>query len=134
MSRSEEFRKSALYHGTTHPFEIGDIIEPRQRPGGFREPLAFAAEDPRAASVFAAAKALKHDLPPRLFNVEPLEDDETHKTEEGLGGMMISRSKRGFRVTGKATPTEKDPLGNTLKYTRESTRDSSGLVIPPPPK
>ena len=128
MSRNEEFRNSALYHGTTHPFEVGDIVEPRNLPA------AFAAEDPRAASVFAAAKARKHDLPPRLFQVEPLEDDDTYTSEEGIGGMKISRSRRGFRVTGESTPTEKDPLGNPLKYTRESTRDSSGLVIPPPPK
>lgn len=84
--------------------------------------------------MFAAAKARKHDLPPRLFQVEPLEDDDTYTSEEGIGGMKISRSRRGFRVTGESTPTEKDPLGNPLKYTRESTRDSSGLVIPPPPK
>jgi hypothetical protein len=117
MSRSEEFRKSALYHGTTHPFEIGDIVEPRM--SGFKNFMAFAAEDPRAASVFAAAKARKHDLPPRVFTVEPLEDDDSYATEEGLGGMIISRSKKGFRVTGKATPTEKDPLGNTLKYKKD---------------
>lgn len=114
MGRNEEFRKSALYHGTTHPFEIGDVVTPQTFS------VAFAASDPRGASLYAASGARATGDPARLFEVEPLEDDDTYKEEHiPRTGFITATSRKGFRVVGKSTPTEKDPTGGSIRYTKE---------------
>jgi hypothetical protein len=112
-----DFQSSALYHGTTHPFTVGDIIEPRS------QSLAFATDNPALAHLHAATtvEGLHNDLlddegemseanqkvadsiTPRVFTVEPLENDDTYhevRNPDDPKRIVEVSSRKGFRVTG----------------------------------
>jgi len=96
-----------LFHGTAHPFKIGDIVRPR-----YPMVHAFATTDPDKARSraydavsYAWSDAVKDNPelvysdweeanPPRVFSVEPIDETEVHEH-----GHIIS--KQGFRVTGE---------------------------------
>lgn len=106
-----------LFHGTTHPFNVGDIIKPRRETGVKTvyedkghwawnyEGDAFATTDPSNAKRFADERVEKVGGTPRVFKVEPLEDD--FPTVDEFGGYdknnnyTAFRSSKGFRVVGE---------------------------------
>jgi hypothetical protein len=110
MSRSEEFRESALYHGTAHPFQIGDVVTPMNMG------VAFAASDPRAASIYSSIRSHVTGKPARLFQVQPIEGDDTVEQKETRTGHVIATSKKGFKVVSEEEPSDTDPVGGKLKY------------------
>lgn len=96
-----------LFHGTVHPFKVGDLVRPRH-------PTVYAfattdADKARSRAYDAVSYAwsdavranpeLRYDdwekaNPPRVFSVEPIGETEVHEH-----GHIIS--KHGFRVTGE---------------------------------
>jgi hypothetical protein len=83
MSRNEEF-----YHGTTHPFTEGDVIEPR------RHVAAFATTSEQEAANYANYRASTDGaLFGMVYSVEPI-----GPTKKDIGKVVTSRG--GFRVTG----------------------------------
>lgn len=110
MSRTEEFQNSALFHGTAHPFQVGDVVTPMNMPA------AFAASDPRSASIYSSIRSRVTGQPGRLFQVEPLQDDDTYEEKETRTGAKIATSRKGFKVVAEARPSKVDPVGSKLKY------------------
>lgn len=94
-----------LFHGTTHPFQAGDIVEPRSR--NIMPQVAFASDDESLARTYAGILADKgvtgggirmgQTGPARVFEVEPV-DPEENLTYHGWG-KGIYTSRKGFRVT-----------------------------------
>lgn len=83
MPRPDGPQFEKLYHGSREAdLEPGDLIEPRNYPG-IKEPVAFAAPSKNVAKSFSQEG--------RLYQVEPLEDDE-----------LVSRPMRNYR----GNPTE----------------------------
>ena len=95
MSRNDEFRNSALYHGTAHPFEIGDEITPQNMPH------TFATTSLRTASRYALRRQ-RTGVPGQVFTVEPIDADEIVAGEPSSSGDVNVASRKGFRVTGTA--------------------------------
>jgi hypothetical protein len=103
MTRNNaDFQQSALFHGTVHPFQIGDIIEPRNGNPVYAGSLEYAEnhaarredhEYNRIANEKGHEEAAK--ITGKVFEVEPL--DETEETGKGddKGNVM---SSKGFRV------------------------------------
>jgi hypothetical protein len=115
MGRSnKEFQQSALFHGTAHPFRKGDIVVPGN------DGYAYATPDIKYAQYRAeqAVPFLWEDLkkqnptwnkpggkqydefaqenPPRIFQVEPIDEIESTDNTGGDKGNVMS--KKGFRV------------------------------------
>jgi hypothetical protein len=86
MSRNEEFRSAAMFHGSRYPFEPGDIVVPQSEKG-----LAFATNSKEHASSFG-----------HVFEVEPVDPDEVQDWQPPNNNTVIYRSKKGFRVKGRA--------------------------------
>lgn len=92
---AEDTLSQALFHGTTHAFKPGDIVEPRQSKFGHG---AFATTDPGIAHAFG-------DDPERLersghlmgmvYEVEPVDKNEKLQVH-GADDMLVSQ--KGFRV------------------------------------
>lgn len=101
MARNEEFKNSALYHGTHHPFQIGDVIEPRHiapdspysRP---QDAKAWATPDAEGAFRFGS----RNGKAAKVFQVEPLEHGEPkYLNDDPNSGQVYS--KKGFKVVKK---------------------------------
>jgi hypothetical protein len=97
--RNSNFRDSALYHGTSHPFEIGDIIEPRHieptnpynRPSDAK---AWATPNADAAFSFGSRRTGKAA---KVFQVAPIEPSEPkYLNDDPNSGQVYS--KKGFKV------------------------------------
>ena len=94
---NKDFQDQVLYHGSSHPFNVGDTVVPGGRGNG----VAFATPYIDHAKFYAGKKG-------SVFTVEPLPDDETYEeqhewapnNEKGKLGYMTS--EKGFKVTGKA--------------------------------
>jgi hypothetical protein len=105
MGRNEEFRNSALYHGTNHPFEIGDVVVPGTHG-------AYATIDAGVAKAYAEDKAMTEVSPvneyriPKVYTVEPLDYDEAGPDRYDTPGVTVS--EKGFRVTGRVNVEDKD--------------------------
>ena len=108
-NRNDEFKSSALYHGTVHPFSVGDIVEPRNGNPAYATPsLEYATRhadrreiheyNKTAASGRAEDHAKAELITGQVYQVEPL--DATEKTGMGddTGNVM---SQKGFRVVKK---------------------------------
>ena len=90
-----------LYHGSTHPFGIGDIIKPT------KDGVAWSTKHPNVAAMYAEMgnvrsmdpyhKGPKSDpvLFGTVYKVEPLDDI----TEDDVVGGVF-KSTKGLRVTG----------------------------------
>lgn len=106
MSRNEEFKIAALYHGTNHPFQIGDEIVPGTHG------VAYATTNVGVAKAYATDKALYDERMspvleysvPKVYTVEPLDPDEAGPDRYGTPEVTVSG--RGFRVTGKVNLTD----------------------------
>ena len=95
-----------LYHGTTHPFEVGDIVKPRLSSSGNRE--AFAGSDYELAYKYALNKSKSGETgrgrkisgakgaEARVYRVEPLDPKENLTGHGYPEGFYVS--KRGFKV------------------------------------
>ena len=92
-----DFEESALYHGTSHPFEVGDIVEPRMLG------KAWATNSYETASRYGRQGVT------RVFRVEPLVTGEP--TSNSVGGKRYISSEWGFRVLG-----EVDEEGNDKSW------------------
>lgn len=108
---NKDFQESALYHGTTHPFEVGDVVLPAKTAGvesGWKvndpegtvvgkdvDEHAFATPDLETARHFAGINsgpnAKRH-----VFQVEPVDPTEP-EIRQGIDFPEI-RSKKGFKV------------------------------------
>lgn len=110
-----DFQNSALYHGTIHPFSVGDVVTPR---GVWGDGYAWATPNVDVAKRrgedhvnYGWSDAVKEankkgelispskweaENPPRVYIVEPVDADEAETTEHGH-----ARSRKGFRVTGE---------------------------------
>lgn len=110
-NRNSNFRGSALYHGTPHPFSIGDHITPQGD-----EPYAFATPDIEYASdhagkreAFEYSKATRSGKPEdhaaassiegRVYQVEPLSND-AFRHSDNTDAVV---SKTGFRVVKRVS-------------------------------
>jgi hypothetical protein len=104
MTRNNaDFQASALFHGTVHPFQIGDIVEPRNgNPAYATANLEYAkthagrredVESNRVANQQGHEEAAK--ITGKVFQVEPLDDAEATGKGDDKGNVM---SAKGFRV------------------------------------
>jgi hypothetical protein len=74
MSASD-YLSQQLFHASVHPFNKGDIIEPRTRPLG-GNPVAYATTSLNAASLFAQQRAIDAGADSaHVYVVEPMADD-----------------------------------------------------------
>lgn len=83
MPRNHEFKSSALYHGSAHPFKIGDIVEPRSYAG-----VAYASTNRDVAAGYG----------PNVYTVEPV--GEVQRQAGAAKEFGIYHSRDGFRVIG----------------------------------
>ena len=98
-----------FFHGTTHPFAVGDSIIPVARRGA--NPLhdetdadyAYATRDLGSARFWAdqAWEKQKSEGEPRVYGVEPLERD-IKQDMHSLNDDDV-RSNAGWRVIGEVT-------------------------------
>jgi len=88
-----DFEEQALYHGTHHPFEVGDVIAPSKISRGYGDHFAYATPLKRIAE----ANAKKRSDSGTVYTVEPLDKDEAKWSED----KAVVTSRHGFRVIGK---------------------------------
>jgi hypothetical protein len=112
--RNANFKSSALYHGTLHPFNIGDVVEPRNSDYAYATPdVEYALNHVDRAIHSRAWEAAKRANPtyntpggkqfhewaaeqePKVFQVEPLGEVESTGFGDDKGNVM---STAGFRV------------------------------------
>lgn len=121
MARNQEFKSSALFHGTTHPFEIGDVVLPASTTGVSSHWLKILKENPEemgtkvaqdvaerahatrnydAANWYAhvAAAETGKDTDANVYEVVPLDPKEA---QEGPHLREEVTSKKGFKVVKK---------------------------------
>lgn len=92
-----------LYHATTFPFNVGDVVEPRNGNPAYATPdLDYAiqhagkredADYNRVANSQGHAEAAK--ITGKVFQVEPLDSTEETGAGDDKGNVM---SLKGFRV------------------------------------
>lgn len=94
-----DFQASALYHGSYHPFEIGDVVEPSAS-----RKLAFASPQLETARMFAKGVNRKTNTTGgRVFEVEPVDPNEGKilepvKMKGAYGHTTEVASQKGFKV------------------------------------
>jgi hypothetical protein len=104
MTRNNaDFQASALFHGTVHPFQIGDIVEPRNGNPAYATPTLEYAENHagrredveynRIANQKGHEEASK--ITGKVFEVEPIDETEDTGKGDSKGNVM---SSKGFRV------------------------------------
>jgi hypothetical protein len=108
-ANNADFKASALFHGTAHPFKEGDIVLPAKTAGVYSY---WKAADPEGKvvdldvdekayatpSLDWARKFAKVDshTPGYVFEVEPLDNDEV-ETKPGTDYDEV-KSRKGFRI------------------------------------
>lgn len=107
MTRNNaDFQASALFHGTVHPFQIGDIVEPRNgNPAYATTDLEYATNHAGKKESLEYSKATRSGRPEdhaaaesiegRVFQVEPLDEAEATGKGDDKGNVM---SSKGFRI------------------------------------
>jgi len=92
MVRSSAMEEQRYYHGTSHPFQPGDMVDPSYELGGRRgNSHAFMTSDPQVAHNYAKHKAWAQGMfddtvQPHAFEVRPtgpVEKDDTVGDEFG---------------------------------------------------
>ena len=95
---ASDYLSSALFHGSKHLFEKGDIVTPKTK-GDY----AYVTTDRDYAGSHG-----------KVYTVEPLDHDEyssttsvayrsEHLNTDSVEDYAVGVSKKGFRVTGKGT-------------------------------
>lgn len=79
MTRSNQ----EFFHGTSHNFNIGDVVEPRSYAG-----VAYASTNRDVAAEYG----------PNIYKVEPIEDVQRQAGAAKEFG--IYHARKGFRVIG----------------------------------
>ena len=121
MTRNNaDFQASALYHGTAHPFQIGDVILPAAMRGMRPDMIddgqddlsvdsdvhekVYATDDLGTAHGYAHFNA-QDAKDARVYQVEPVDKKETLQVRSAVdGGDVVPNdprefiSKKGFRV------------------------------------
>lgn len=94
----------ALFHGTAHPFQPGDVVNPTDTEWGDK-PMAWATPDRAHAEAIASAKARRHNRSnpgdqrsPHVFEVEHVSGPAD------IWGSRHVADPQGFRVKRKVTP------------------------------
>lgn len=154
MPRNEEFKNSALYHGTPHVFKPGDEILPAKKigkKGSAESNLAYASKDFPVAKFMAWEQNNFNgsnfhpdapEPPEHVYRVEPLDPSEklgSHSslmhvaqpdTETGYGKARDVTSRVGFRVLSKVQDPEKlnDMLRVKAGKTNKKFEDAGGEV------
>lgn len=115
MTRNNaDFQSSALFHGTVHPFQIGDIVKPMNGDShAYATPDIDYATDraerslntywqraKRIHSKYGTPDGKQYDQwekenPPKVFQVEPVDEHEETGAGEDKGNV---KSTKGFRV------------------------------------
>jgi len=102
-----DFEESALYHGTVHPFNLGDVVIPKNYSH------AFATDSKHEARAYADSEAeietkLRGEtVPARVFTVEPVDQEENlivNRVKYPLAKSRktkIFKSQKGFKITGE---------------------------------
>jgi len=80
-----------LFHGTSHPFEVGEVVEPRNG-------AAWVTSSGSMARTFAQWKSDTTGNPARVFQVEPLDPSEV--AEVPAPHYKVFKSTKGFKVVG----------------------------------
>lgn len=94
-----DFQQSALFHGSPHPFTVGDVIEPRNKHRfGI---VAFATPGIHTAKAFAKQTRLAG--PGSVFQVEPVDPSEPtvynpEQMRNAPEGHKEVISEKGFKV------------------------------------
>lgn len=133
MSRSEEFKKSVLYHGTHQVFSVGDVVKPGNEVGVYNwqpnDTQAYATDDLGAAMYFAnesannASEKAQRRINGRVYHVSPINENDT-STKPMRDVKMYSASGEtpneissptGFKVTGEVPQEELPSLGNLMQ-------------------
>lgn len=113
-NRNDEFKSSALYHGTLHPFNIGDVIEPRVSSYAYATPdIEYAQRHVERRIEGTEWEKAKRENPtynkpggkqfheweaeqdPKIFQVEPVGKVEPTGTYDDKNNVM---SLQGFKV------------------------------------
>jgi hypothetical protein len=87
-----DFQAQVLFHGSPHPFSIGDVVEPRNYRG---IPTAFAAPYESTAKVFAKRPG------GHVVAVEPVDQEEEllRRPIKGFPNQTEILSSKGYKVT-----------------------------------
>lgn len=107
--RNANFQSSALYHGTTHPFNIGDTVEPRNgNPAYATADLDYAITHADRREMHEYDKVARSGRPEdhakaalitgQVYQVEPLDETEGTGMGDDKGNVM---SQKGFKVIKK---------------------------------
>jgi len=115
MGRNNNDFAKGLFHGTNHPFEIGDIILPTS------SDAAYATHNEEYAQQVAEEKAeqRRYENPelhvPKIYRVEPVDPEEV--ASRNVPGFPPS-SQKGFRVIGlhKQLPARKALVDRPYDY------------------
>lgn len=104
-----DFQNSALYHGTVHPFQVGDVVTPGEDGKAWATSDLGVAHDRAKQWVGFKWNDLTREgkntnygeheknTPPRVFKVEPIGEVEEHDSDD----YRAVSSKKGFRVLGE---------------------------------
>jgi len=96
-----DFKSQVLYHGSQHPFEVGDVVTPQDG-----EP-AYATSDVHLAAYYASipygqGPVISKSFPAgHIAVVEPLDAQEPKTSTLHDETNIVAKSAKGFRVTGK---------------------------------
>lgn len=107
--RNANFQSSALYHGTIHPFEIGDTVKSMNGdPAYATHDLDYAVNHADRREMHEYSKATTSGKPEdhakaalitgKVFQVEPLGETESTGMGDDKGNVM---SYAGFKVIKK---------------------------------
>lgn len=89
------------YHGSTHPFSSGDLVEARHTTG--KEVAAFATDDPKVAEDHVRSRLDygrgQGSLFGMVYSVDRLPEDTVTQVKVP-GAYNMEFSKQGYRVKG----------------------------------
>ena len=135
MSASDHLSQP-LFHGSIHPFKVGDVIKPQNQGTAFATPDAnYAGRYAEAGNMRAFRnsedKKLNVNDNPALFGtvykVEPVKhEDVKHGTSTDIWERPIVASESGFKVTGIShlTSPEFYDYNHTHTFKTEGTKVS----------
>ena len=96
-----EHLSDALFHGTVHPFNVGDVIDPTDT-SHTEEPHAYATTDLRYATYAAEVRAKMHNRRNPDDLREPLVYEVEHMSEPvdvwEVSNKPYAVDRQGFRV------------------------------------
>lgn len=97
-----EHLSAALFHGTTHPFLAGDVVNPTDTEHT-EMPVAYATTDRGHAEAVARVKAKMHNRRNPDDQREALVYEVEHMSEPAdIWGVRHAADAKGFRITRRA--------------------------------